>query len=177
MRCVALIPLVLLLAACSTSGPRDAGYAGAQANMSEDPNQSQMQCYEVWEGILQEWVVATGGVQKSPSETRRRIKNDEKSVLSRIIVRSWGMRSAKGGDDPELIGIKFGAALDEIARDTLVPVGCRSGAWLTPLLVESPGVFAPGAREELMMVAPSETSADARAFSKWLLQMMLTPGP
>ena len=84
-----LIPLMM-------QGCAELGQTSKSANQELDESPlpadyfvPQQRCINSWQGLIDEWVAATGGFGESIEDTRARIRLDRDSRLSEIVRRVW----------------------------------------------------------------------------------------
>jgi hypothetical protein len=97
-------------------------------------------CINAWTSLMDEWKKNGGGLKDSIQETRRQISNDNTSVLSVLIRKSW----EKQRDFDLLVRIgEWPVSADKLRKTSdsfeevignQVPDECKSIIWLDPLL-------------------------------------------
>lgn len=166
------VVLAALMCGCASQGPMAAAKNG-EAVLSSEYFSSQERCFNAWQALVDEWITGGGGIRSTISDTRRLIAQDKRTQLSRLFRDAWKKQSsASAGQWKSFRATAL--AFESIVTDE-VPSGCGSIVWLQPLLVETPGVFAEGAKEALLAEAPVDAREDSRTFSMWLTYMLLAP--
>lgn len=171
------LAVAIILASCASAGrTAPAANEDASAKLME-VLEARSQCISAWQGMIVDWSAATGGVPGSLEEIRARTRDDHRSTLSRIIQRVWRKQADGGRSDWMSLLTQLDESIGEVLVDASLPEDCASFSWLQPLLVETPGVFADGAREKLLAAAPAGVREESQIFSTWLLYGLLTEEP
>lgn len=156
---------VVTSASCSAHQSKEAEFP-----IEEDYFSAQNRCYDAWGELMREWVSVGGGMKSSIQETRQFVRSDSRSQLSRIIRRTWvsDVWRQRPEQWPNVRATSL-AFQDGLRGE--VPDGCRSIVWLEPLLTEQ--IVSEHTRSALTASAPPDVRDEGRAFSRWLVYMML----
>jgi hypothetical protein len=158
----------LVLAGCATSYAQD---HSAELPLPKDYFDSQAECGNVWDEIIEGWVVGGGKVLGTIKDTRRSILTNNNSTLSNIFVSVWALQN---NDQNKRRKSKRELALmfENVATNE-IPAECRSIIWIQDEFAHAEGVISQSNRESLLNSAPDSARIDERSFSRWLVYELL----